>query len=67
MILTKEDYDVLVQMQLLLARVLKNAVMSELEEKHERKFAKRLDGLNLKSAFNLISKELKRMPQHKIK
>lgn len=61
MFLSKEDYNSLAQVQLVLARVLKNAVMSELEEAHERKFDRLLSDNNIKSAFNLIYKELRRM------
>lgn len=63
MILTKEDYNGLVQVLAILNRIVKNAVMSELEEEHERRFNKTIDSLGLKSAFNLILKELKKMSQ----
>lgn len=42
MFLTNEDYEGLTQVQLILARIIKNAVMSELEEEHEQKFNKSL-------------------------
>ena len=38
MILTNEDFDGLNQIQLILARIIKNAVLSELEEENERRF-----------------------------
>ncbi len=40
MILTNEDYEGLTQIQIILARIIKNAVMSDLEEEHERRFEK---------------------------
>ena len=40
MILTKEDYDELIQIQLSITRIINNAVMSDLEEKHEKEFEK---------------------------
>lgn len=63
MILTKEDYGILSQIQLLLARVMKNAVMSEIEEEHEREFEKSLIESNDKPDISqtLIIKELREM------
>ena len=55
MILTKEDYGILTQIQVLLAKVLKNAVMSEIEEAHERNFEKQLNSeLKNERAFEII-------------
>lgn len=62
MILTKEDYDRLARIQLEIAIILKNAVLSELEEAHEREFAKNLTKTASNPAFQKILKEIKRMP-----
>lgn len=64
MILTKEDYGILTQIQVLLAKVLKNAVMSEIEEAHERNFEKQLNSeLKNERAFEIILlKRRKQLP-----
>lgn len=62
MILTNEDYNGLTQVLDILNRIVKNAVMSELEEEHERKFEK----LNLSEGEGILKfsdKELKKMPK----
>lgn len=63
MILTKEDYNGLLQVLTILNSVIRNAVMSEQEEQREREFTKQFDGLITETAFAKITKELKRMPK----
>lgn len=64
MILTNEDYDGLVQIQLILAKIINNAVMSEQEELNERKFEKLTKGLKNGKAFEIIlSARRKQMPK----
>lgn len=64
MILTNEDYDGLVQIQLIISRIIKNAVMSEQEEKHERNFEKLTKGLKNDKAFEtILSLRRKQMPK----
>jgi len=61
MILTNEDFNGLLQIQTILQAIIRNAVMSECEEEHERNF-----DITIKetSAFDLIlSKRRKQMPQ----
>ncbi len=63
MILTNEDYEGLVQMQIILARIVKNAVMSEIEEEHEREFYKITKSLKNDKAFEIILfKRRKQLP-----
>lgn len=62
MFLPNEDIERLMRVKLEIAILLKHAITSDLEEAHERDFAKKIDGLNFKSAFYKIQKELKRMP-----
>ncbi|MBD5584265.1 MAG: hypothetical protein HDQ88_04225 [Clostridia bacterium] len=58
MILTKEDYGILSQIQILLAQIMKNAVMSEIEEEHEREFEKLIDLNGKKHVQEIVSKTL---------
>lgn len=63
MFISKEDYDGLAQIQIILAKVLKNAVMSELEEEHVRDFEKQLNERSNARAFEIILlKRRKQMP-----
>jgi hypothetical protein len=57
LIITKEDYNDLTNVISIVSKILRNAVYSEQEE-HERQF----DNLNRKQAYNLTTKELKKMP-----
>ena len=73
MILTNEDYDRLTQIQLLLAQIIKNAVMSEIEEENERRFEKLLNGGSAQALplgyndeigfFEITEQEILKMPK----
>lgn len=62
MILTKEDYDGLTQVLAILQRICKNAVMSEIEEKHERNFDRLNKPKNEQTFFSILSRRRKQMP-----
>lgn len=66
MFISKEDYNGLSEVQRIIARVLKNAVMSELEEEHERNFENLISDVKPKAeTFFFTEKELKEMPKLK--
>lgn len=69
MLLTQEDFEELTQAQLIIAKVLKNAALSEIEENHERDISKRLlflkpkicNGVQQSIPNKTIMEELKEM------
>ena len=72
MILTNEDRAALVQVQLLVAGILKHAAMSEIEEEHEREFAKKIENesgtlplsdRDFKGFLKFTEKEILQMPK----
>ncbi len=64
MILTNEDYEGLTQIQIILARIIKNAVMSDLEEEHERRFEKSITDKKENGVFEtILLKRRNQMPQ----